>query len=137
MIGSQKSAREAIEADLHAKRYDLKQLDKWEAKDIESARNKLKADIEDTDDPARKAELQEQAGNLAEYLRKNLNKHGRARSVDGREHARSRVQKAINTAKRAITKADKHVGSHFEAVKGEGGTAYIYKPTSEIPWAFE
>jgi hypothetical protein len=134
--GRRLDSGEAIEADLHANRYDLKRLDSWDAKDIKSALDKLNADIEDTDDPARKAELQKDAGHLAEYLRKNLNRHGRPRSVDEREQARSRVQKAINAAKRAITRADEHIGSHFEAVKGEG-TSYIYRPSSNIPWAFE
>ncbi len=134
--GKRLDSGEAIEADLHTNGYHLKQLDSWDAKDIESSLNKLKADIEDTDDPARKATLKEKAGHLAEYLRKNLNKHGQPRSVDERELARGRVQKAVNKAKKAIKSADKNIGSHFEAVRGEG-TAYIYKPSSEIPWTFE
>ncbi len=104
--GRRLDSGEAIEADLHANGYDLKQLDNWDAKDIKSALNKLKADIEDADDPARKAKLQKDADHLAEYLRKNLNKYGQPRSVDEREQARSRVQKAVDAAKRAIKSAN-------------------------------
>jgi len=134
--GRRLDSAEAIEADLHTNGYDLKKLDNWDAKDIKSALNKLKADIEDTDNPTRKAELQKDADHLADYLRKSLNRHGQPRSVDEREQARSRVQKAINAAKKAIKRADEHIGDHFEAVKGDGA-AYMYKPSSEIPWTLE
>ena len=127
---------EAIEADLHTNRYDLKQLEKWEAKDIEGAIDALNADIADTNDPTRKTELRKQVAILENYLRKNMNNRGQPRSVDEPERARSRVQKAINAAKRAIKRSDEEIGSHFDAVKGEG-TAYIYKPGREIPWTLE
>jgi hypothetical protein len=125
---------DAQDAGLNLSTYDLKQLDDWDVKDIEKAIANLKAKLEDTDDPARKAELERQCFTLRGYLDKNLNIHGEGRPVGPREKSRDRVQKAINGAKNRIGKCNEQIGEHFRSAVKADGSAFIYKPDRELTW---
>lgn len=135
--GRRMGSGEATEAGLHANGHNLKQLDDWEAEDIEKMIERLKGTMEDTNDTDRKTELQKQILALREYLGKNLNIHGQGRPVDEREKARWRVSKAINAAKQAIESRHKQIGEHFQSAVKADGTAFIYKPDRELTWIVE
>lgn len=132
--GRRLDSGEAMEAGLCTSQYDLKQLDDWEAKDIEKAVNKLQEDIKSSDDPVHRAELQERANALRDHLRKNLNRRGKPRSIDDREKARKRLGNAMSRAKRNITAANEEIGQHFEVFVKARGTAFVYEPHREINW---
>jgi len=116
---------------------NLPQFDKFEVKDLEKARDAARLKAEKTDDPQLSIRYAEEAQQLDAHLKKRVNVHGEGRPTGELEQARSRVQKAINGAKRAIDNADHHIGTHFKGAVKADGTAYIYKPDRELTWILE
>jgi hypothetical protein len=104
---------------------------------VKGKKQQWERELAQTDDPAERAALTEQIEAAAKRIAHDTNKFGGLRPEGHVEESRNRVSKAINNAKRAITRCDEHIGEHFKASVKADGTCFVYRPDRIIDWTLK
>jgi hypothetical protein len=104
-----------------------KQANEW----IERLERERDAD----EDPAVKAEKQDEINRLNEALRKSQNRGGQARKLaDPAEKARQAVRKAVDRAMEKIKSNDRNLWHHLDAAVQAEGCSYRYSSSPSLHW---
>ncbi len=102
---------------------------------VRGERSRLAGYLEAAEDPAKKAEIQEQIDALDKWRDANTDKYGRPRKVgDPAEKARKRVGKNITTALNQIKTHHEALWRHIDNSLTTTATILVYRASPGISW---
>ena len=109
----------------------VKQLSNSDIKTINKAKNKLKDDMQDTEDITEKSRIQQKIKFIDDYLRQSTNIQGKPRAFSEKE--RASVTRNIKTVLGEILPQHRELHNHLDMFLRRG-VICSYRPDKEIVW---